>query len=75
MNETGGVYRLTGATTRAHVFCCPVCWGNGLVASGFYGQSSGTWGAASTNSETCRSCDGRGIVMAVPYGISKRCSG
>jgi hypothetical protein len=42
---------------------CPVCGGNGIVANGFYGQTSGQWTTASTTPEKCRSCGGLGRVL------------
>ena len=44
--------------------CCPVCGGNGLVPCGFYNQTSGHWGTTSITPETCRSCNGTGVVFA-----------
>lgn len=41
---------------------CPVCNGNGLVPNGFYLQTSGYWSSTSTIPETCRSCNGTGII-------------
>lgn len=41
---------------------CPVCGGNGLVANGFYRQTSGMWSSTSTEPEKCRACDGKGYV-------------
>jgi len=41
---------------------CPVCGGNGLVPEGFYNQVGGVWNSSGTTTETCRSCDGVGIV-------------
>ncbi len=41
---------------------CPVCNGNGKVASGFYNQTSGHWSTVDSTPETCRSCNGKGIV-------------
>ncbi len=43
---------------------CPVCAGNGLVANGFYtqGNMGGSWSAAGSGPETCRSCNGTGVV-------------
>lgn len=41
---------------------CPVCSGNGIVPDGFYTQTTGQWNTASTETEPCRSCDGKGIV-------------
>ncbi|MCK9281538.1 MAG: hypothetical protein M0P71_13010 [Melioribacteraceae bacterium] len=43
-------------------YTCPICGGNGLVPNGFYNQTSGQWGTTSTTPETCRSCNGTGIV-------------
>ena len=45
--------------------CCPVCNGNGLVPNGFYNQTSGQWSTSSITPETCRSCDGTGIVWSI----------
>ena len=42
---------------------CPVCNGNGLVANGFYTQTSGVWSSTSNEPEKCRSCNGTGIVF------------
>ena len=41
---------------------CPVCGGNGLVPSGFYDQVSGEWWSSDASPETCRTCNGTGIV-------------
>jgi hypothetical protein len=42
---------------------CPVCFGKGLVANGFYSApGQPTWPSTSTGPEKCRSCGGRGIV-------------
>lgn len=41
---------------------CPVCNGNGLVPNGFYMQTNSGWTTSSITPETCRSCDGIGIV-------------
>ena len=49
-----------GASLRPYV--CPVCGGNGLVAQGFYAQTSGQWTSTSTAPITCRSCQGTGVV-------------
>ncbi len=43
---------------------CPVCNGNGLVSNGFYMQTSGHWSTSSITHETCRSCNGTGIVWS-----------
>lgn len=43
---------------------CPVCGGKGLVATGFYDWYNTTIGTmrSSATPETCRSCDGTGVV-------------
>jgi len=41
---------------------CPVCGGNGLVPAGFYDRTTPTWSTSNTGPETCRSCNGTGIV-------------
>ena len=46
---------------------CPVCKGNGLVPNGFYAQTSGVWSSTSTESEKCRTCNGKGIVWEEDY--------
>ena len=47
--------------TRKVPYCCPVCGGNGIVAAGFYTQTSGCW-TSTGGFEMCRSCNGSGIV-------------
>lgn len=42
---------------------CPVCGGNGLVANGFYNQTSGYWFTSSISPETCRTCNGTGVIL------------
>ena len=42
---------------------CPVCGGNGLVANGFYNQTSGYWSTSSISPETCRTCNGTGVIL------------
>jgi hypothetical protein len=45
---------------------CPVCGGRGTVSQGFY-SGQDTWVSSDTKRETCRSCDGRGIVFDPTY--------
>lgn len=45
---------------------CPVCGGNGLVSNGFYMTTTGIFYASNTDAETCRACNGTGIVWATP---------
>lgn len=40
---------------------CPVCLGKGIVDQGFYSTTGMHWGSSST-AETCRSCQGTGVV-------------
>jgi len=47
--------------TRKVPYRCPVCGGNGIVAAGFYTQTSGCW-TSTGGFEMCRSCNGTGIV-------------
>ncbi len=42
---------------------CPICGGNGLVANGFYNQTSGYWSTSSISPETCRTCNGTGVIL------------
>ena len=43
--------------------CCPVCSGKGRVPAGFYGAVGvNSWDVADLTSETCRSCNGTGVV-------------
>ena len=46
--------------SRRSPYCCPVCSGRGIVPSGFYTFKSG--GILTTNPETCRTCNGAGII-------------
>lgn len=41
---------------------CPVCDGRGHVTNGFYKSHGETWSTDSMTPETCRSCDGKGVV-------------
>lgn len=41
---------------------CPVCIGRGFVDAGFYTATGQTWGGPGTNPDTCRTCEGTGIV-------------
>ncbi len=43
-------------------YTCPICGGNGLVQNEFYNQTGGCWSTATLSLETCRTCNGRGIV-------------
>ena len=45
-------------------FGCPVCGGRGFGVSGFYSLIGNTWVTTSTIPETCRSCQGTGVVWS-----------
>lgn len=49
---------------RRKPFVCPVCGGRGFVASGFYSSTGNTWVTTTTAPETCRSCQGTGVVWS-----------
>ncbi len=42
---------------------CPICGGSGIVESGFYQQTGGQWTSAG-GIETCKTCNGQGIVWS-----------
>lgn len=42
--------------------CCPVCYGRGHVAAGFYTSTGQSWVTSNMMTETCKSCSGMGIV-------------
>lgn len=44
---------------------CPVCLGRGFVEPGFY--FLGGCSTTSASNETCRSCNGSGIIWQVQY--------
>lgn len=66
---------------------CPVCMGKGVVPNGFYtAVGVAEYTTTSLTPETCRSCDGKGIVfdpapqvaMVSPaefFGLSERGDG
>ena len=43
-------------------YVCPVCFGRGFVAGGFYSSTGSTWVSSTTAPETCRSCNGTGVL-------------
>ena len=43
-------------------FNCPVCGGKGIVPNGFYSIHPELYSTTQANGETCRSCNGSGIV-------------
>lgn len=45
-------------------YCCPVCGGKGIVPSGFYSFPGNFGGVTNTCAETCRACNGKGIIIA-----------
>ena len=48
-----------------NVWICPVCVGKGIVPNNFYMGTSKNWSSSSATPETCRSCNGRGIIFEV----------
>ena len=42
-------------------FCCPVCQGRGTLPAGFYSRARTL---SNTAPETCKTCNGQGIVWA-----------
>lgn len=44
------------------IYKCPVCDGKGVVPSGFYNVCGQNWYSFNTKPETCRSCNGKGII-------------
>jgi hypothetical protein len=43
-------------------YCCPVCLGHGRVCGGFYNCVPGGTPISTNTSETCKSCNGSGII-------------
>lgn len=41
---------------------CPICFGKGQVIEGFYNSTGETFTVSNIKFESCRSCDGKGIV-------------
>lgn len=53
-------------------FVCPVCYGTGQVANGFYTRVGvPDWSSASNIPERCQSCMGSGIVWSKPTLIEE----
>ena len=48
---------------KPYAYMCPVCCGNGLVPNGFYNTVTGIGSTTSITPETCRSCNGTGVVF------------
>ena len=51
----------TNTKEEKEPYLCPVCWGRGSVPSLFYCSEHGG-GFTDGNPETCRTCEGKGIV-------------
>jgi DnaJ-class molecular chaperone len=47
---------------------CPICQGVGVVPNGFYNQYSAQWSSSSATPETCRTCNGTGIIWCQEEG-------
>lgn len=52
-------------TAHAKPHRCPICFGKGIVANGFYSNTEAVWTSSSTEPEQCRSCGGTGIVWGL----------
>jgi len=46
---------------------CPICNGTGLVGGGFYLSALGGAGVSNNSAETCRCCQGHGIILKPDY--------
>jgi DnaJ-class molecular chaperone len=42
---------------------CPICYGRGNVSGGFY-NGAGIYSVSDKTMETCRSCNGTGIIWS-----------
>ena len=42
---------------------CPICGGKGMVAAGFYNPSPFGTSSTSATAESCRACNGKGILL------------
>lgn len=47
---------------RHHPHICPVCNGRGFVMAGFYSSFTGEFTTSAIEQETCRTCNGSGII-------------
>lgn len=45
-------------------YLCPVCCGKSIVSAGFYNFPGNCGSITSTCAETCRACNGKGIIIA-----------
>lgn len=50
------------ANNREYIVC-PVCGGKGKVPNGFYTWTEHYWPTTSAAAETCRTCNGTGIIF------------
>ncbi len=63
-DENGNFFVYLNESKQLTPCCCPVCGGNGLVPNGFYLTVTGQITTSSCAPETCRSCSGRGYILA-----------
>ena len=54
--------KLDCSTYNKKPYACPVCFGRGRVASGFYSSTGNTWVTSTIVPEPCRSCGGTGVI-------------
>lgn len=57
----GNAYRILNTKKP---FTCPVCMGRGFVSGGFYSSTGNSWVTTTTAPDTCRSCNGTGVVWS-----------
>lgn len=60
-NNGGNAYRILNTKKP---FTCLVCIGRGFVSGGFYSSTGNSWVTTTTAPETCRSCNGTGVVWS-----------
>lgn len=61
-NTTKSLVRDLSYERKNYPYRCPVCDGHGFVSAGFYNTANGYYFTGGTELETCRACNGTGIV-------------
>ena len=62
MNENSVRFQYAFGRPPHSPYCCPVCGGKGVVPTGFYEGWSGGSSSDFFMPETCRSCNGTGVI-------------